>query len=247
MAIELRSFFIGMGTVVAILGVGFGGGLVVGNVISGDVKTPNKLERAAKDASQPASHNEQVVAKERPIPNNADAPDGNPEAFNSPPSPVVVAPLQVPKSGTAQNASAPVERVVGEPVPMVQPAPVPEVTDPRTQPVQQPREAPDVSPSRLKGRQVSLPQPSDLRPLTRREEARLRREERRHERALRREQRREELAQRRRDEMRFEEADPPRLVDRQDDVEDEAPQRVMPRRVIRMRPRGLFEGFFGHF
>ncbi len=51
MAIEVRSFFIGIGTVLAILAVGFGGGVMIGGMMSGTPHQPNKVERqAAKDA-----------------------------------------------------------------------------------------------------------------------------------------------------------------------------------------------------
>src|SRR5436305_2790250 len=52
MAFDTRSFCVGIATVLGILAVGFGGGVMMGGVMSGaDTKTPNKVERQAKDSA----------------------------------------------------------------------------------------------------------------------------------------------------------------------------------------------------
>jgi len=92
---------------------------------------------------------------------------------------------------------------------------------------------------------VSLTQPSreqgfDPSQLSRREQARYWREQRRQERAQRREERRKAFAERRQPEQsRREEMRPAVERMRPRDSDDDAP------RVVPMRPRGLFDGFFG--
>ena len=53
MAFDIRSFFIGIATVLGLLAVGFGSGIMMGGVLSGDPKTPNKIERRAQETATP--------------------------------------------------------------------------------------------------------------------------------------------------------------------------------------------------
>lgn len=214
MTLETRSFFLGVATVTGLVVLGFGGGILMGGVLSGDNK-PNKIERmaaAAKDEKpvQPA------VADAKPVP-----------VVEAKPVPVVEA-----KPVDAATPAAP-PAVAQEPHPATQasqPVPQPPIAPPESKTA----EAPQLGPEKP----VALTQPStgdQARSVSRREEARIRKEQRRAERAQRREERRRLIAERReremarREDMRAERMKP---RDFEDDDEDERPiarEPVLPR------------------
>ena len=87
MALDIRSFFIGIATVFGILAAGFGGGVMMGGVISGnDTQGPNKLERqqaaqqvpkATKPETPPvvaATPVAPATAQAAPVPESASGP-----------------------------------------------------------------------------------------------------------------------------------------------------------------------------
>jgi hypothetical protein len=230
MTFDTRSFFVGIATVLGILLVGFGGGVMMGGVISGDSMAPNKIERVATrepkpteiKETKPASTPVVVVAPAHAAP----APEPTPQ------SPPAVAAPPLPASAPAQVATLP------PPEPQSQSAPQSSV--PPAQTAQ--------APTMAQEKQVSLAQPDEpLRPnLSRRDEARLKAQQRREERALRREERRKQMVERRqqeqlrRGEMRAAvERSKPQEADDDDDVHE--------RPIITRRERPFDLPFFGIF
>ena len=227
MALDVRSFFIGIATVFGILAAGFGGGVLMGGVISGnDPQGPNKRERqqaaqqvpkATKPETPPvvaATPLAPATAQATPVPDLA-------------PSPRVISPAQ---PVTVSQDSAP-------PQASPEPQPQPAAPLPQPQPAPQPRmtaDAPALGPEKP----VALVQPGDqqLIPperLSRREERRLREQQRREERRAQRAERRLQ-EQMRREERQIEQAK--RLRERDDDEDDEVEERP----VVR-RHHGLFD------
>src|ERR1700736_1300067 len=51
MTLNTSSFFAGIAATVGILVLGFGGGVMVSGMLSGDPRPPNKIERQAREAS----------------------------------------------------------------------------------------------------------------------------------------------------------------------------------------------------
>jgi hypothetical protein len=234
MTFDTRSFFVGIATVLGILLVGFGGGVMMGGVISGDSKAPNKIERVATKEPKPTEIKE---AKPAPVPTVVAAPaQASPAAEPAPQSPPVVAAPPLPASAPAQVATLP------RPEPQSQPA----LPAPQAQTVEPPAMGQE--------KQVSLAQPDEpLRPnLSRRDEARPKAQQRREERVLRREEtrkQREEWRKRmverrqqeqlRREEVRAVERSRPQEADDDDDV-DERP-------IITRRERPFDLPFFRIF
>jgi hypothetical protein len=225
MAFDIRSFFVGIATVVGLLSVGFGGGLMMGRIMSGDTKAPNKIERQAAKPPDAAAKDTSKDAKEI-------KPNVEPVAVTPPAQP---APAPQPTQAQAAPAPAP-EPVATQPAPPAQPKPETQPAPPAPAPTMTAETPPQ--PALGSQRQVSLPQPSaEPQGLSRREDARLRAQQRREERARRREERRQQMAERRRqEELRREElrARQPQDADDDDDGEQERPV---------MRPRGLFDLF----
>jgi hypothetical protein len=236
MALDTRSFFVGIATVLGILLVGFGGGIMMGGVISGDQKSPNRIERQvvkdspAKDtkeikpAAEPvvvtASQPVPAAAPSQPVPAAASA--STPQSSPASAQAAVPAPALAPEATPAQAPRQPQPAVPAESA--QQPAPVPAMAaDAKLQPLG--RERP-----------VSLVQPSeqDLRQATAKaRDAKARAERQKAE-------RQKQMAERRRqEEMRREEraaAVHPRRRDADDeDDEDERPI---------VRPRGFFDGLW---
>jgi hypothetical protein len=61
MSLDMRSFFVGIATVLGILAVGFGGGVMMGGILSSDSRSLNKIERQA--AQDGAASKDQKQAK----------------------------------------------------------------------------------------------------------------------------------------------------------------------------------------
>jgi hypothetical protein len=221
MTLETRSFFLGIATVAGLLVVGFGGGILMGGVLTGD-RTPNKLERqAAAKAEQP------IQADIKPV---------LPEVK---PVPVVEAKPAVAAEARPVVAAEPPPAAVAPPQPVAQPAAPP----PSAQPEPKAAAAPQLGPEKP----VALTQPpagEQVRPLSRREEARLRKEQRRAERAQRREERRKLVAERREREMARREEMRLERTKRQDFDEDDDDERTI---VREYRPRSPDLPFFRIF
>jgi hypothetical protein len=226
MTFDTRSFFVGIATVLGILLVGFGGGVMMGGVISGDSKAPNKIERVATREPKPTEIKETKSAS-TPV--------------------VVVAPAQAAPAPEPTPQSPPA--VAAPPLPASAPGQVATLPPPEPQPALPAPQAETVQPPAMRQeKQVSLTQPDEpLRPnLSRRDEARLKAQQRREERAQRREERRREFAERRKQErLRREEMraavsrSRPQEADDDDDV-DERP-------IITRRGRPFDLPFFGIF
>jgi outer membrane biosynthesis protein TonB len=235
MTLDIRSFTIGVAGVLGLLLVGFGGGVMMGGVISGDPKTPSKVERqAAKDLAKeakPAS-----VAAIPTVPTVVAAPPVPAQAEAAPvPS---LSPAVPPPAGTQA-----VPQPDSQPAAQAQPAPPQPAVQPeprqQAQTVPQPR---SLGPQRP----VALMQPQfDPTQLSRREQARLRAQQRREERAQRREEWRQQMAERRVQQMRRQGGRPGREeVD--DDEIDERPVARQEGPLVRQEgPFGLFRLFEG--
>jgi hypothetical protein len=245
MTLETRSFFLGIATVAGLLVVGFGGGILMGGVLTGDNNTPNKIERQAaakvETPVQPAIAEAQV----KPVP----VVDAKP-AVNAAPAEALL-PVTVPPP------PQPVLRTEAAPLPF---APPQQTTQPEpAKPVAPPEQktaagaATSVDSSTSTGpvlgpqRPVALTQPpagEQVRPLSRREEARIRKEQRRAEQAQRREERRKLAAERREREMARREEMRSERVTRRDFDDDEDDERTI---VREHRPRAPDLPFFRIF
>src|SRR4051812_19992874 len=121
MALDIRSFFIGIGTVAGILAVGFGGGVLMGGVMTGDSKGVNKVERQAqesKDTKEARRPVEPVIVPQRAKAEPAPQP---------PPAPAQMQTAPAPAPAQAQAAPAPApEPVSTQPAPAPQAPPTPE-------------------------------------------------------------------------------------------------------------------------
>jgi hypothetical protein len=250
MALDTRSFFIGIATVVGLLAVGFGGGIMMGGVISGDAKPPNKIERqAGKEPAGATVKDVQPAARDaQPQPKDPGALARDLDAIKPTAQPTVVTQAAKPEPAPPQTqpASDPApEPVSTQPAPQAAPQPAPPppkaIADAPVQPAPTPPlQATQQAAVPPVGAQkpVSLVQPGDQQfSLSRREEARLRAQQRRAERAQRRELRRQLMAERRAQELQRREAERAAVQGRpsvDDDDDDAPPVRPMP------RPRGLF-------
>jgi hypothetical protein len=223
MTLETRSFFLGIATVAGLLVVGFGGGILMGSVLTGDNSTPNKIERqAAAKTEQPIRADiKPVVPEVKPVPaveaKPAVAAEAKPVVLAEPPPAAVAAP---------------------QPVTQAQAAP----SQPAVQPDPKAAAAPQLGPEKP----VALTQPpadEQVRPLSRREEARIRKEQRRAEQAQRREERRKLAAERREREMERREAAKAERMARQD-FDDDDDERAI---VREHRPRAPDLPFFRIF
>lgn len=228
---NVPSFFAGVATVLAILVVGFGGGVMMSSVLSDSTQKPNKIERRAsgdtketKLATAPVIPVAPVVTAVPGTLAQAEAPSAATEQTAATPDP---APAPKPDPQPVQAQAAPVPQAQPQP-----PAPQPQTT------AQTPRLGPQ--------REVSLAQPSheqqvDPSQLSRRDQARYWREKRREERAQRHEERRKLFAERRQQEQsRRGELRSAVEQMRPADVDDDDEPRVSP-----PRPRVLFDGLFG--
>jgi hypothetical protein len=242
MALDTRSFFIGIATVVGLLAVGFGSGIMMGGVISGDPKPPNKIERqAGKEPAGAIAKDVQPARDTQPQPKDPGALARDLDAIK----PAALTPAAKPELAPPQTQPAP-EPVSTQPAPQAAPPPAPPapkaIADAPAQPA--PAAPPQATqqaalPQIGAQKPVSLMQPGDQElSLSRREHSRLRRELRREERAQRRELRRQQMAERRAQEQQRREAERAAVQSRpsvDDDDDDDAPTvRPMP------RPRGLF-------
>jgi hypothetical protein len=174
--LNVPSFFAGVATVLAILAVGFGGGVMMGGVISGDSKAPTKIERqTARDAKETKSADMPVI----------------------PAAPVVVAPAPTaPAPAQAAVAAPDPVQTAAAPTPQAEPQPQPApqqqaqpALQPQTQspPVARSQMATQSTPSPGPEKPVSLAQPPQEQQfvpsqLSRREQARYWRHQRREER-----------------------------------------------------------------
>ena len=126
MKLDIRSFFVGIATVLAILAVGFGGGVMMGGVLSGDSKTLDKVERqAAKGAPADANDREVKPTTTPVVVAPAQGAPGETAATTSPPQPAVATPSPPaqPTDPTSQQAAAPpAPTLVEKPVALTQPA-----------------------------------------------------------------------------------------------------------------------------
>ena len=209
MNFNVPSFAVGAGAALAVMMVGFGGGVLVSGALTDGPRAPNKIERqAAKESNETKPAHVPV-----PVPPAAAAPT---QAAVAPP------PAAPPNPAPAESSPQPAVQAQPAPPP-AQPAPVPQASSPQT------AQTESLGPQKP----VALVQPSgeeQLRPgLSRREEARLRAQQRREERAQRREERRQLIAERRHQEqMRRAEMRSAERLRRQEADDDEPP--VMTRR-----------------
>lgn len=233
---NVPSFFAGVATVLALLTVGFGGGVMMSGVFSDSSRQPNKIERQAtretkesKPANAPVMAAVPAAASTAPV-QTAPAPT---QAANPPPA----------SSGT-QQAPDP------QPTPQVQAAPQSEVP-----PSQAQQSTAQIPPSLGPEKPVALAQPTrgeqfDPSQLSRREQARYWRHQRRAERAQRREEHRKQFADRRQQEqVRREEMKTRSGRLRPQDADDDRDDDDRPT-VVAPRERGfdappLFGGLFG--
>src|SRR4051794_21764728 len=103
MAIDTRSFFVGIATVLGILAVGFGGGVMMGGVMSGgDTRTPNKVERQAKES---APDTKEIKPAVQPVVVSPAAPPPPAQAQAAPPAATASASASEPV--TARPAPSP--------------------------------------------------------------------------------------------------------------------------------------------
>lgn len=257
MALDTRSFFIGIATVVGLIAVGFGGGIMMGGVISGDQKAPNKIERqAGKEPTGSIVKDVKPAARDaQPQPKDPGVLARDLDAIKPTPQPTVVTPAAKSEPAPQQLQPAPgpaPEPVSTQPAPPAAPppaspapkaiaeAPAPPMPAPPLQATQQ-AAVPPVGAQKP----VSLVQPADQQlSLSRREQARLRAQQRREERAQRRELRRQQMAERRALEQQRREAERAAVQSRlsvDDDDDDDARQPALQPRMRPMpRPRGLF-------
>ena len=181
---NVPSFFASVATVLAILAMGFGGGVMMSGVLSDSAHRPNKIERQAAREAKPET---------KP----ADAPIVPAAPVAAPPGPATPAPAQA-----AAADAAPAAPAEPRPQPAIQQAQSGSQPPTQSPPVAQPQTATQPTPSPGPERPVSLAQPPpeqqfDPSQLSRREQARYWRHQRREERAQRREERRKQYAERR--------------------------------------------------
>ena len=204
MALDIRSFFIGIATVVGLLAVGFGSGIMMGGVISGDTKAPNKIERqAGKEPAGSIVKDVQPAAKDaQPQPKDPGVLARDLDAIKPTSQPTVVTPAAKSEPAPQQVQPAPgpaPEPVSTQPAPPAAPPPAPPAPKAIAEAPAQPVPAPPTQATQQAAvpplgaqKPVSLAQPADQQfSLSRREEARLRAQQRREERAQRREERRQ--------------------------------------------------------
>jgi hypothetical protein len=250
MALDIRSFFIGIATVVGLLAVGFGSGIMMGGVISGDPKAPNKIERqAGKEPAGALVEDVQPVRDAQPQPKDPAALARDLDAIKPTAQSTVVTPAAKPEPAPPQAQPAPgpaPEPVSTQPPPQGAPPAAPPTPKAIADAPAQPAPAPlpqatqqAAMPPVGAQRPVSLVQPGSQEfSLSRRERAHLRAQQRREERVQRRELRRQQMAERRAQEQQRREAERAAVQSRPgaDDDDDDAapPVRPMP------RPRGLF-------
>jgi hypothetical protein len=259
MALDIRSFFIGIATVVGLLAVGFGSGIMMGGVLSGDQKAPTKIERqAGKEPTGSIVKSMQPAARDaQPQPKDPGALARDLDAIKPISQPTVVTPAAKSEPAPQQTQPAPgpaPQPVSTQPTPLAAPPPAPPAPTaiaeapapgPAPEPPAQATQQAAVPPVGAQ-KPVSLVQPADQQfSLSRREEARLRAQQRREERAQRREERRNLLAQwRQQEQLRREQMKASDRVkpEAADDDDDDAP-------VLRpmVRPRGLFDGLFRRY
>ena len=243
---NVPSFFAGVATVLALLVVGFGGGVMMSGVLSDTSHKPSKIERqAAKDTEAKPASTPLIPTPVVPAATATESAAAQPKAGqvqSVPETALNAAPA------TAAASAPPTPQPDPRPAMQTQPAPVQAqaAPQPQTQPSaplpQTTAQPPSLGPQKsVSLTQTPREQQFDPSQLSRRDQARYWREQRRQERAQRREERRKQFAERpwseqsRREEMRpAVERMPPRDLDG-----DDAP------RVVPMRPRGLFEGLFG--
>jgi len=192
MTLDVRSFAIGAAAVFGILAVGFGGGVVMSNVLSDSTRQPSKIERQARKDTAPVP-----VAEAKPAASPVVVAAPAPTAVPPPPKPEPQPVMQ------AEPVPAPPPKPEPQPVRQAEPAPQPNENAPQVPP---PVTATAQTPALGPQRPVSLMHPSaeesrSSHSLTSREQARLRAQQRRAERELRREERRKQVAERRKQEQ----------------------------------------------
>jgi hypothetical protein len=187
MNFNAASYFAGVGTVLATLVVGFGGGVLMSGVLSDDKpREPNKIERRAEPAPPPAIAPTPVTVAPQPA--------AVPQTAVAASAPAASAP-QEPQATPAQDGPS-FAPGVAAPAPNAEPAQVP--------PAAHAAGAPELGPQKnvsltRPGSQETLrvPQEANSEPLSRAERRKLERKQRRAEREQLREQRRLEREQRR--------------------------------------------------
>lgn len=154
MTLNTPSFFAGIGTVLALLLVGFGGGVMMSGVVSDKApREPNKIEkRAAETAKPPVLETKPAAAVAAPAP-------PSPQATEPAPAPVQQvqtqrAPMPV-QQVQSQPASEPVQPPPAPPVRRVD-LPPPPAAQPQPPAANLPPEPQPTAPSRMTIRQVPL-------------------------------------------------------------------------------------------
>ncbi|HEV7880012.1 hypothetical protein [Bradyrhizobium sp.] len=236
MSFSMPSYFLGVGTVVGALALGFGGGIVLTKTAIKDSSGPSRMERAAR--SEPANAAPQVTeAKAVPVP-RAD------QAGVAPP---IAEPVRQIESHPVQAAVEP--RPAAEPKPVVEARPEPariaepvrqiDISKAAEQPIQQ-ADAP---------KQMQADAPKQIEPPARQAEARQVEQKESEQRNAEREQRRAEqrrIEREKRNAERERKARSVIIVRRQRPVEEPDQFARSELAFEREEPRpNLFEGLFG--
>jgi len=234
MTLNVPSFFAGIGTVVVLLTLGFGGGVMMSGVISDKPREPAKVEKWAAEARKsPAAETEKPpVVTATPVP-VAPAPA---------PAPVTPTPVAAASSAQPVAKEEPAPQAAAQPVSQLQPAQVSTVSPPSPAPSDAAPTPPKASPA-LQERPVALTNPAPPAPLARERLQKAKREAAEKRKA----QERKQAADRRRQridnaETRVTERRPQREID--DDDDDRAPLPFFRGREREdFRPRPLFRLF----
>ena len=121
MTLNVPSFFAGIGTVVMLLTLGFGGGVLMSGVITDKPREPGKVEKWAAEAQKaPAEQKAPEAPKPPPIITATPVPVGPAQAAPPPPQPIVNA-EPAPQPVATQPAPPP----AADPAPVTAPAPPP--------------------------------------------------------------------------------------------------------------------------
>ena len=212
MTLNAPSFFAGVGTVVVLLAGGFGGGVLMSGIISGDTpRAPNKVERRVADETKPEAKPGTVepVPADRAVGMEASAQSSAPRVVvpSAAPSPALPAEPQPPANQQPATPQPQATQPAGAPQPNPQtPTPQPQSTQqagtPQSGAVPPPPAAPGQAKSLGAEQPVALVNPATEETLSRREARAKAREARREEDRRRRVERREREEARRREQVR---------------------------------------------